>query len=132
MQVGREIKFQAWDQETKQMWTWEDIQEAESAMFITFLDVLLQDQFIKRQFTGLRDNNDREVYEGDIVLCDSTSTGKERRVICYDLHQLKYKTVPLVAYHSNAGRGGWTGYEVKYHNEVIGNIYENPELLEAI
>ncbi|MFF0825404.1 YopX family protein [Brevibacillus sp. NPDC003359] len=125
MQAGREIKFWAWDTETKKM--------SHDFLNKNWLRVCIESPFVElMQFTGLRDSNDKEIYKGNVVLCDSRSSGKERRVVCYDLHQLKYKTVPLVAYHSNAGRGGWTGYEVKYHNEVIGNIYEKPELLEAI
>jgi uncharacterized phage protein (TIGR01671 family) len=82
------------------------------------------------EYTGLKDSNDKEIYEGDIVGCESNGVNRyEYRVVCYDSHQTKYKAVPLVAYHQNAGNGGWTGYELKYHNEVIGNIYDSPELL---
>jgi len=82
-------------------------------------------------YTGLKDRNDMEMYEGDVIACESNGVNRENRVICYDSVQARYKAVPLSAYHLNAGNGGWTGYELKYHNEVIGNIYEHPHLLEG-
>lgn len=90
------------------------------------------DHLIYMQFTRLKDSNDKEMYEGDVVSCESSNdSGYENRVICYDINQAKYKTVPLPAYRINAGNGGWTGYELRYHNVVIGNIYENPELINS-
>ncbi|GIO83497.1 hypothetical protein J25TS5_04290 [Paenibacillus faecis] len=84
-------------------------------------------------FTGLKDKNGVEIYEGDIILCESSGLKHyEHRVVCYDTHQAKYKTVPPTSYHQNAGNGGWTGYELKYHNEVVGNIYDNPDLLGEV
>lgn len=118
MQAGREIKFQVWDQDTRKMWTWEDIIEAESAMFITLLEFLQQDQFIKRQFTGLRDKNGKEIYEGDVF---RTSLGH----------------VAIVEWEKEGRFLGFTiDRSILYINrepavEVIGNIYEKPELLEV-
>ena len=84
------------------------------------------------QYTGLKDRNDKEIFEGDILLCESNGIQHyEHRVVCYDIFQTRYKAVPPTAYHQNAGQGGWTGYELKYHNEVIGNIHEHPHLLKG-
>ncbi len=114
---GREIKFQVWDQDAKKMWTWEDIKEAESAMFITLLDLLQHDQFIKRQFTGHRDKNGREIYEKDIWLHQGCETP---RVIVWHRYGWWFQ-------YPN---GGVTRpMEWTEDGEVIGNIYENPELL---
>ncbi|USG65183.1 YopX family protein [Brevibacillus ruminantium] len=121
MQAGREIKFQVWDQDTRKMWTWEDIIEAESAMFITLLEFLQQDQFIKRQFTGLRDKNGKEIYEGDIALIYG-----DRCVIEYDSKSASYVARTKIDSY-------WALDEetFKLGVEVIGNIYENPDLLEV-
>lgn len=82
------------------------------------------------QFTGLYDKDGVEIYEGDIT----RASDDEVRVICYDILQAKYKAVPHYAYRHNAGEGGWTGYDLRNdkRHEIIGNIYENPELLEAL
>ncbi len=78
------------------------------------------------QYTGLMDKNGTEICEGDIV-----ATNKGNSVICFDTPQARYKVVPISLYLANAGSGGWTGFDMKYAEKVIGNIYENPELLEV-
>lgn len=69
-----------------------------------------------REFTGLRDRNGKEVYEGDIV--SKIWVNKDEKTIFHvDDGWVKY------LWHNFAYAGEtW---------EVIGNIYENPELLEA-
>ncbi|MGG2970250.1 YopX family protein, partial [Brevibacillus borstelensis] len=119
MQAGREIKFQVYDQESKEMWSWEDIIEAESAMFITLLDILRHDQFIKRQYTGLRDKNGKEIYEGDVWLLQGSDTP---RVIVW--HRYGW-------WFQYPGSAVTKPVEWTEDGEIIGNIYENPELLEV-
>jgi len=79
------------------------------------------------QFTGLKDKNDVEIYEGDILLYES------------------YKWLE-VEYHDDCGAfmfryplSDGDGTNIMHahnfrvgHAEVIGNIYENPELLEGV
>ena len=80
-------------------------------------------------YTGLKDKNGREkVYEMDIV---KFGLSNQIGVICYDIHQAKFKIVPVQFYHANAGCGGWTGHSLRktVPMEVIGNIYQNPDLL---
>ncbi|MFC5587574.1 YopX family protein [Sporosarcina soli] len=81
------------------------------------------------QYIGIEDPMDRMVFDGDIA----KSGDDEIRVICYDTNQAKYKAVPLYAYLNNAGQGGWTGYELRndLRHEIIGNIHDDPELLEV-
>jgi len=75
------------------------------------------------QFTGLKDKNGKEIYEGDIVI--DAWGGKEQVII-----------EPFeVSDYENCYAG--SGFVLETHNledfkgkvEVIGNIYENPELI---
>lgn len=78
------------------------------------------------QFTGLVDKNEKEIYEGDIVLSKLKRARKydERLVICFDDFEWQGKNV----------NGSTTSLSllVEYHTiEVIGNIHDNPELLKG-
>lgn len=75
------------------------------------------------QFTGLFDPNDAEAYEGDIIeRASSTGKGKVRGVIIFEEGQFRVKW---------KGRGQWNNC-LHIHlkeSDIIGNIYETPELL---
>ncbi|MEC4569326.1 YopX family protein [Paenibacillus sp. CMAA1739] len=83
------------------------------------------------EYTGLKDGStDEEWYEGDIFAPDFSLRQVEVKIICYDTYQGRYKAVPLSMYLENAGNGGWTGFDIKYWNQRLGNIHDNPELLQ--
>ena len=78
------------------------------------------------QYTGLKDKNGKEIYEGDIV---ESISGKVGYVIFLQ-QEMGYVVVwnncDTRLGHRN--RGG--GYECDGSIEVIGNIYDNPELVK--
>lgn len=81
------------------------------------------------QYTGLKDKDGKEIYEGDIILL----ADKLIRFIEYDRG-----TFVLVRKEDTRSYDLYTRfspiweYITDYNFKVIGNIYENPELLEQI
>jgi uncharacterized phage protein (TIGR01671 family) len=69
------------------------------------------------QYTGLTDKNGKEIYEGDII---NLKFGELNANLV-----VKWDKYMGLKYHN----GGWTSLvHVDTHGEVIGNIFENPEL----
>jgi uncharacterized phage protein (TIGR01671 family) len=71
-------------------------------------------RYIIQQFTGLTDKNGKEIYEGDIVKC----LDGYNATVSYD--EWKAEFIPF---------GSDESAEWGHGVEIIGNVYENPELL---
>jgi uncharacterized phage protein (TIGR01671 family) len=116
----REIKFMAWDKENKTMLDMDTL--AEDWGFCIFYQHEVDHGLEMMQYIGLEDINGKEIYEGDIVeVKDPYPTGVRMftGVVMFDNGSFMIKS--SVGEHYR-----WLDYEV----EVIGNVYENPELLE--
>jgi uncharacterized phage protein (TIGR01671 family) len=91
----------------------------------------LVDEKTVGQSTGLDDKNDVEIYEGDLVTLEYTDNDYRRCVQngeviwADDICSFVWLSIPEHNRHQLCSYEG----DVK-HREVIGNIYENPELLE--
>ena len=125
----REIKFRAWDNILKKMlyteeyWIkktdWYAINRVRGCA-ITETDT---NNGVLMQYTGLKDKNGKEIYEGDIVTSERfIHTGDSY----YNVGVIKYRE-DIASFVFDEEEGGWDSIEVVY--QVIGNIYENPELL---
>lgn len=98
----REIKFRVWDELQKQM-------RQVDLLPLPYKDVLMQ-------YTGLKDKNGKEIYEGDVVKIDG-----DKKYI----GEIKWNVLGFVC---DYGIDGIKNHLPDYV-EIIGNIYENPELL---
>jgi uncharacterized phage protein (TIGR01671 family) len=111
--MTREIKFRAWGSTSKSMIPWQDLRQNLSLAF----EQAKRDAIILMQFTGLKDKNGKEIYHGDCLSADGHFF-----VVKWDDRAAAFRFV------DDAGNSeSPLNYD---HIEVIGNIYENPELLK--
>lgn len=118
----REAKFRAWEKFLKQMIPVDNI-DFEQKMINTESAWRMFDEIEIMQYTGLKDKNGKEIYEGDICNC--------REYECFG--KVEWNNEEAGFYFCVVMEGG--GFEEEHlydyvdELEVIGNIYENPELL---
>lgn len=84
----------------------------------------ITDKTIIMQYTGLKDRHGKEIYEGDIVKIKHPSDMKGIYEIVEDKGSIRFKAKGRLWYDYRAFEYSENGIE------IIGNIYENPELLE--
>ena len=123
--MKREIKFRAYSNESGKMMNWDFIKSVNN-----LTKLLTLDHVYVMQFSGLLDNNSKEIYEGDIVeILNTNQYGKIMSGLyiiefvdgCYRaiLQGDKYSEVYPKCITNNISV------------EVVGNVYENPDLLRS-
>ncbi len=117
----REIKFRAWDKPKKTLFYWAEV-------VVSMLgvgtgkphNIFDNETVVLMQYTGLKDKNGLDIYEGDIIKgdhCDGGGSIKDG----------------VVEFNSAAWAIKGISYLLRSFTdlEVIGNIYENPKLIEV-
>lgn len=135
--MGREIKFRVWHKGMNEMLTVYAMNQQRHAG-LEYCGACLgwfgdnhqveftYDQADWMQYTGLTDKNGKEIYEGDILsLWPGITTGMAKIVFTDGAWQYEYLTDPQAP----------DAYEFQYNkmdeHEIIGNIYQNPELTKS-
>ena len=87
-----------------------------------------KDEVVLMQSTGLKDKNDTEIFEGDVAVMD----GWRRQVVTFGTQEVEEEFGSVRIYRGfNLYLGGGYPNAVMSEFEVVGNIYENPELMEV-
>jgi len=118
----REIKFRAWDKDKKRMVKVKSIHfmELESCIVVNPFEFISLEHVEIMQYTGLKDKNGVEIYEGDIL----SYFGFEYEVIFEESAFGWYEGGQFYAFAEMA-------IDEIAKTKIIGNRYENPELLEG-
>ncbi len=144
----RELKFRAWNKKYLEMTEtfgfehlrgWDD-----GSVMANGLDIGhgedqetgdCYERYIIMQYTELKDKNGKEIYEGDIIQTELRWFNEPRTII----NSVSFETVITQSaddedYSDHTfgwAAGAMSLVEIVSYSEVIGNIYENPELLEV-
>ena len=123
--MNRPIKFRVWDKrETKGMSTKNMLYDAQLHHF--WQDFVDYPGYELMQYTGLTDKNGKEIFEGDIII----DTQKQKYEIIFDENHARYDLKVCGENKLREQTSYFTQIYEKKHIEVIGNIFENPELLK--
>lgn len=126
--MNREIKFRIWDIENKEML---EVQELDfEPTFYGGRIAIRPDQYndyfdtedmILMQYTGLHDKNGKEIYEGDIV-----GDNKIKWIVKWNKNRMGFSLYPTTEQLYDEMP---INVENKLGFKILGNIYDNPELL---
>lgn len=136
--MSRKIKFKIWDKTFKKFlkddYESKNVIDRDGNLFMYVLSETFRDLYFYKllknieisEYTGLKDKNGKEIYEGDIVLIQIDKTNILHKTV------VKFKHGAFIA-----DIIGDNDYIYLFHFgfnkdnfEVIGNIYENKNLLE--
>lgn len=124
-------KFRAWLKNDKKMIDVDEIHFDNGQLdfigdAITFMRDA--DEIELMQSTGLKDKNGKEIFEGDVV-----TNGWKRQVVTFGTQEVEEDFGSIRIYRGfNLYLGGGYPNAIMSEFEVVGNIYENPDLLEVI
>ena len=127
----KELKFRVWD-EVRKMWHIFTLGDLIRGVIGTYeIDSINADFKKVYKFTGKKDKNDVEIYKGDIVKAVATEKFSDESfvsdIICNeegDIGRWEVRSSKDARHGLGISWGGWESLE------VIGTVFENPELIK--
>jgi len=128
----RTIKFRAWDKKEKEMVDINSLEiydDLDKDGFYSMGEVLNNEDWEVMQFTGLKDKNGKEIYEGDILDIGWVDQYFEVR---FDLISFEsgYETFGVGLFGKSGEQEEYYDLNFSGESKIVGNIYENAELLK--
>lgn len=115
--MNREIKFRIWNDYDKKMIYWNELLKSNLANIFT---IPSYNKWLM-QYTGLHDKNEKEIYEGDIV-----GDNKIKWIVKWNKNRMGFSLYPTTEQLYDEMP---INVENKLGFKILGNIYDNPELL---
>jgi len=126
----RENKFRAWNKKERRLYSpflLDDIGTDEFGLYIICEKDYMRgswEDYIIMQYTGLKDKNGKEIYEGDVIKYREYPNNEKSELCKIEwLDSYEGDGFKMTGFVSPA-------YDYPTDIEIIGNIHENPELLE--